>query len=328
MTDRLADLSKQALKDIRNSSTLEELDSIRVQYLGKKGSVSTQLKKLSALDPDDRPRIGKEVNKLKKLVEKEISNKKSLLNDKKIKSNIEDNSLDVSMPGRTAIIGNPHPVTSTLNEIEKIFLNAGFLVEDGPEIEDEYHNFTALNIPENHPARAMHDTFYFNAQYLLRTHTSPIQIRSMEKYGVPIRVIAPGKVYRRDSDITHTPMFHQIEGLVIDKDINFTHLKGILHDFINTFFEDDMKLRFRPSYFPFTEPSAEVDLLSKDNQWLEILGCGMVHPKVLTNLGIDNEKYNGYAFGMGVERLAMLKYGINDIRFFYENDLNFLNQFK
>ncbi len=328
MTDRLADLSKQALKDIRNSSTLEELESVRVQYLGKKGSVSTQLKKLSALDPDDRPRIGKEVNKLKKLVEKEISNKKSLLNDKKIKSNIEDNSLDVSMPGRTTIIGNPHPVTSTLNEIEKIFLNAGFLVEDGPEIEDEYHNFTALNIPENHPARAMHDTFYFNAQYLLRTHTSPIQIRSMEKYGVPIRVIAPGKVYRRDSDITHTPMFHQIEGLVIDKDINFTHLKGILHDFINTFFEDDMKLRFRPSYFPFTEPSAEVDLLSKDNQWLEILGCGMVHPKVLTNLGIDNEKYNGYAFGMGVERLAMLKYGINDIRFFYENDLNFLNQFK
>ena len=328
MTDRLADLSKQALKDIRNSSTLEELDSVRVQYLGKKGSVSTQLKKLSALDPDDRPRIGKEVNKLKKLVEKEISNKKSLLNDKKIKSNIEDNSLDVTMPGRTTIIGNPHPVTSTLNEIEKIFLNAGFLVEDGPEIEDEYHNFTALNIPENHPARAMHDTFYFNAQYLLRPHTSPIQIRSMEKYGVPIRVIAPGKVYRRDSDITHTPMFHQIEGLVIDKDINFTHLKGILHDFINTFFEDDMKLRFRPSYFPFTEPSAEVDLLSKDNQWLEILGCGMVHPKVLTNLGIDNEKYNGYAFGMGVERLAMLKYGINDIRFFYENDLNFLNQFK
>ena len=328
MTDRLSDLSKQALEDIRNTSTLEALDSVRVQYLGKKGSVSTQLKKLSDLDPSDRPRIGKEVNKLKKLVEQEIANKKNSLNDEKIKSNIEDSSLDVTMPGRRTIIGNKHPVSSTLNEIEKIFLNAGFLVEDGPEIEDEYHNFTALNIPENHPARAMHDTFYFNAQYLLRTHTSPIQIRSMEKYGVPIRVIAPGKVYRRDSDITHTPMFHQIEGLVIDKDINFTHLKGILHDFINTFFEDDMKLRFRPSYFPFTEPSAEVDLLSKDNQWLEILGCGMVHPKVLTNLGIDNEIFNGYAFGMGVERLAMLKYGINDIRLFYENDLNFLNQFK
>ena len=328
MTDRLSDVSKQALKDIRNTSTLEELDSVRVQYLGKKGSISTQLKKLSDLDPSDRPRIGKEVNKLKKLVEHEIANKKNSLNDEKIKSNIEDSSLDVTMPGRRTVIGNKHPVSSTLNEIEKIFLNAGFLVEDGPEIEDEYHNFTALNIPENHPARAMHDTFYFNAQYLLRTHTSPIQIRSMEKYGVPIRVIAPGKVYRRDSDITHTPMFHQIEGLVIDKDINFTHLKGILHDFINTFFEDDMKLRFRPSYFPFTEPSAEVDLLSKDNQWLEILGCGMVHPKVLTNLGIDNEIFNGYAFGMGVERLAMLKYGINDIRLFYENDLNFLNQFK
>ena len=328
MTDRLSDLSKQALKDIKNTSTLEELDSVRVQYLGKKGSVSTQLKKLSDLDPSDRPRIGKEVNKLKKLVELEITNKKYSLNDERIKSNIEDSSLDVTMPGRRTIIGNKHPVSSTLNEIEKIFLNAGFLVEDGPEIEDEYHNFTALNIPENHPARAMHDTFYFNAQYLLRTHTSPIQIRSMEQYGVPIRVIAPGKVYRRDSDITHTPMFHQIEGLVIDKDINFTHLKGILHDFINTFFEDDMKVRFRPSYFPFTEPSAEVDLLSKDNQWLEILGCGMVHPKVLTNLGIDNEIFNGYAFGMGVERLAMLKYGINDIRLFYENDLNFLNQFK
>ena len=328
MTDRLSDLSKQALEDIRNTSTLEALDSVRVQYLGKKGSVSTQLKKLSDLDPSDRPRIGKEVNKLKKLVEHEIANKKNSLNDEKIKSNIEDSSLDVTMPGRRTVIGNKHPVSSTLNEIEKIFLNAGFLVEDGPEIEDEYHNFTALNIPENHPARAMHDTFYCNTQYLLRTHTSPIQIRSMEKYGVPIRVIAPGKVYRRDSDITHTPMFHQIEGLVIDKDINFTHLKGILHDFINTFFEDDMKLRFRPSYFPFTEPSAEVDLLSKDNQWLEILGCGMVHPKVLTNLGIDNEIFNGYAFGMGVERLAMLKYGINDIRLFYENDLNFLNQFK
>tara|TARA_B100000959_G_scaffold226527_1_gene241120 strand:+ start:1521 stop:2507 length:987 start_codon:yes stop_codon:yes gene_type:complete len=328
MTGRLSDLSKQALKDIRNSSTLEELDSVRVQYLGKKGSVSTQLKNLSELDPSDRPRIGKEVNKLKKLVEQEVANKKNSLSDANIKSNIEGSSLDVTMPGRTTMIGNLHPVTSTLNDIEKIFLNAGFLVEDGPEIEDEYHNFTALNIPENHPARAMHDTFYFNAKYLLRTHTSPIQIRSMEKNGVPIRVIAPGKVYRRDSDITHTPMFHQIEGLVIDKDINFTHLKGILHDFINTYFEDDMKLRFRPSYFPFTEPSAEVDLLSKDNQWLEILGCGMVHPKVLTNLGIDNETYNGYAFGMGVERLAMLKYGINDIRLFYENDLNFLNQFK
>jgi len=328
MTDRLSDVSKQALEDIRNTSTLEELDSVRVQYLGKKGSISTQLKKLSDLDPSDRPRIGKEVNKLKKLVEQEIANKKYSLNDEKIKSNIEDSSLDVTMPGRRTIIGNKHPVSSTLNEIEKIFLNAGFLVEDGPEIEDEYHNFTALNIPENHPARAMHDTFYFTAQYLLRTHTSPIQIRSMEQYGVPIRVIAPGKVYRRDSDITHTPMFHQIEGLVIDKDINFTHLKGILHDFINTFFEDEMKVRFRPSYFPFTEPSAEVDLLSKDNQWLEILGCGMVHPKVLTNLGIDNEIFNGYAFGMGVERLAMLKSGINDIRLFYENDLNFLNQFK
>ena len=232
--------------------------------------------------------------------------KKTDLNNQKIKASIEEAAIDITLPGKTSFIGNIHPLSTTLNEIEKIFINAGFLVDDGPEIEDEYHNFTALNIPGNHPARAMHDTFYFDNEYLLRTHTSPIQIRSMERDGVPIRVIAPGKVYRRDSDITHTPMFHQVEGLVIDKDINFTHLKGILHDFINSFFKDEMTLRFRPSYFPFTEPSAEVDLLSGDGQWLEILGCGMVHPKVLDNLGIDNKTFSGYAFGMGVERLSLI----------------------
>ena len=328
MTKSLSELTRQAKEDISNCSSLKELDSVRVFYLGKKGKVSLELKSLSKLDPKERPEFGKQINEIKKTLQKKISLKKTDLNNQKIKASIEEAAIDITLPGKTSFIGNIHPLSTTLNEIEKIFINAGFLVDDGPEIEDEYHNFTALNIPGNHPARAMHDTFYFDNEYLLRTHTSPIQIRSMERDGVPIRVIAPGKVYRRDSDITHTPMFHQVEGLVIDKDINFTHLKGILHDFINSFFKDEMTLRFRPSYFPFTEPSAEVDLLSGDGQWLEILGCGMVHPKVLDNLGIDNKTFSGYAFGMGVERLTMLKYGIKDIRLFYENDLSFLSQFK
>ena len=328
MAKSLSELTRQAKEDISNCSSLKELDSVRVFYLGKKGTVSLELKSLSKLDPKERPQFGKQINEIKKTLQEKISLKKTELNTQKIKASIEQAAIDITLPGKTSSIGNIHPLSITLNQIEKIFINAGFLVDDGPEIEDEYHNFTALNIPGNHPARAMHDTFYFNNEYLLRTHTSPIQIRSMERDGVPIRVIAPGKVYRRDSDITHTPMFHQVEGLVIDKDINFTHLKGILHDFINSFFNDEMSLRFRPSYFPFTEPSAEVDLLSNDGQWLEILGCGMVHPKVLDNLGIDNKKYSGYAFGMGVERLTMLKYGIKDIRLFYENDLSFLSQFK
>ena len=328
MTNSLSELTRQAKEDISNCSSLKELDSVRVFYLGKKGKVSLELKSLSKLDPKERPEFGKQINEIKKTLQEKISLKKTDLNNQKIKASIEEAAIDITLPGKTSFIGNIHPLSTTLNEIEKIFINAGFLVDDGPEIEDEYHNFTALNIPGNHPARAMHDTFYFDNEYLLRTHTSPIQIRSMERDGVPIRVIAPGKVYRRDSDITHTPMFHQVEGLVIDKDINFTHLKGILHDFINSFFNDEMSLRFRPSYFSFTEPSAEVDLLSNDGQWLEILGCGMVHPKVLDNLGIDNKKYSGYAFGMGVERLTMLKYGIKDIRLFYENDLSFLSQFK
>jgi len=328
MTKSLSELNRQAKEDISNCSSLKELDSVRVFYLGKKGKVSLELKSLSKLDPKERPEFGKQINEIKNTLKQRISLKKADLNNKKIKASIEEAAIDITLPGKTSLIGNIHPLSITLNQIEKIFINAGFLIDDGPEIEDEYHNFTALNIPDNHPARAMHDTFYFDNQYLLRTHTSPIQIRSMERDGVPIRVIAPGKVYRRDSDITHTPMFHQVEGLVIDKEINFTHLKGILHEFINSFFNDKMSLRFRPSYFPFTEPSAEVDLLSSDGQWLEILGCGMVHPNVLDNLGIDNKKYSGYAFGMGVERLTMLKYGIKDIRLFYENDLSFLSQFK
>ena len=328
MSDSLSDLSSKSIQEISECSNLKELELLRVKYLGKKGAITKQLKALGKLTPSERPKAGQKINILKEKVQSLIDARKIVLADASIQEKIESSSIDVTLSGRKNNRGNIHPISSILYEIESIFHNSGFRVEDGPEIEDEYHNFTALNIPENHPARAMHDTFYFNANYLLRTQTSPIQIRSMETHGVPIKVIAPGKVYRRDSDITHTPMFHQIEGLVIDKDINFTHLKGMLHQFINTFYKRDMELRFRPSYFPFTEPSAEVDILSKDGSWLEILGCGMVHPKVLENLKIDPEVYTGYAFGMGVERLAMLRHEIKDIRLFYENDLHFLNQFK
>ena len=328
MTISLSDLLNDALNEIEECKTLNNLEKIRVKYLGKKGQITSQLKKLGSMKTDQKPSFGQEINKIKNQIEAKVKAKKIELKKLSIARNIATQSIDITLPGRKSLTGSIHPITTTLSDIENIFLNAGFLVEDGPEIEDEHHNFTALNIPENHPARAMHDTFYFDNNLLLRTHTSPIQIRSMEKQGVPIKIIAPGKVFRRDSDLTHIPMFHQIEGLVIDQGINFTHLKGILHEFINCFFEQPMELRFRPSYFPFTEPSAEVDILSEDGKWLEILGCGMVHPKVLDLLELDSEKYTGYAFGMGVERLAMLKHEIKDIRLFYDNDLNFLEQFK
>ena len=327
MTVILSDLLLAALNEIKDSKTLTGLDDIRVRYLGKKGKLTSQLKLLGSMDPKEKPIFGQEINDAKKKVENELQLKKTELIQLTLAKNIETSSIDVTLPGRTYSSGSIHPITATLMEIEDIFLSAGFLIKDGPEIENEYYNYSALNIPENHPARAMHDTFYVTSDLLLRTHTSPIQIRSMEKEGVPIKVIAPGKVYRRDSDLTHIPMFHQVEGLVIDKNINFSHLKGILREFINCFFNKELELRFRPSYFPFTEPSAEVDILSEDGKWLEILGCGMVHPQVLENLDLDSEVYIGYAFGMGVERLAMLKYDIKDIRLFYENDLNFLSQF-
>ena len=327
MGDNLSDLSNSAIQEINECSSSNDLESIRVKYLGKKGTVTAALKSLSEIDPRDRPAHGKRINEIKTLIQEKLSERKASIQKQEINQNIENKMIDVTLPGRVNFQGHRHPVTKTLLEIEEIFYGAGFVVEDGPEIEDEYHNFTALNIPHNHPARAMHDTFYFNSEYLLRTHTSPIQIRSMEKDGVPIRVIAPGKVYRRDSDITHTPMFHQIEGLVIDKGINFSHLKGILHQFINTFFEENTDVRFRPSYFPFTEPSAEVDILSKDNKWLEILGCGMVHPNVLKNCKVDSKIYQGFAFGIGIDRLAMLKYGINDLRSFFECDYRWLNYY-
>ena len=327
MTVILSDLLITALNEITDSKTLAGLDDIRVHYLGKKGKITAQLKLLGSMDPNQKPIFGQEINATKKRVEDELQLKKAELKKSTIAKNIETSLIDVTLPGRAYLSGSIHPITATLMEIENIFLSAGFMIKDGPEIENEYYNFSALNIPENHPARAMHDTFYVGSDLLLRTHTSPVQIRSMEKEGVPIKVIAPGKVYRRDSDLTHIPMFHQVEGLVIDQGINFTHLKGILHEFINCFFEKELELRFRPSYFPFTEPSAEVDILSEDGKWLEILGCGMVHPKVLENLDLDSEIYTGYAFGMGVERLVMLKYDIKDIRVFYENDLNFISQF-
>ena len=327
MTVILSDLLITALNEIKDSKTLAGLDDIRVHYLGKKGKITAQLKLLGSMDPNEKPIFGQEINATKKRVEDELQLKKAELKKSTIAKNIETSLIDVTLPGRAYLSGSIHPITATLMEIENIFLSAGFMIKDGPEIENEYYNFSALNIPENHPARAMHDTFYVGSDLLLRTHTSPVQIRSMEKEGVPIKVIAPGKVYRRDSDLTHIPMFHQVEGLVIDQGINFTHLKGILHEFINCFFEKELELRFRPSYFPFTEPSAEVDILSEDGKWLEILGCGMVHPKVLENLDLDSEIYTGYAFGMGVERLVMLKYDIKDIRVFYENDLNFISQF-
>ena len=327
MTVILSDLLITALNKIKDSKTLSDLDDIRVHYLGKKGKITAQLKLLGSMDPNEKPIFGQEINATKKRVEDELQLKKAELKKSTIAKNIETSSIDVTLPGRAYLSGSIHPITATLMEIENIFLSAGFMIKDGPEIENEYYNFSALNIPENHPARAMHDTFYVGSDLLLRTHTSPVQIRSMEKEGVPIKVIAPGKVYRRDSDLTHIPMFHQVEGLVIDQGINFSHLKGILHEFINCFFEKELELRFRPSYFPFTEPSAEVDILSEDGKWLEILGCGMVHPKVLENLDLDSEIYTGYAFGMGVERLVMLKYDIKDIRVFYENDLNFISQF-
>ena len=328
MTINLSGLLNDGLNEIEECKTLNNLEKIRVKYLGKKGQITSQLKKLGSMKADQRPSFGQEINNIKNQIEAKVNTKKIELKKSTIAKNIATRSIDITLPGRKTLAGSMHPITTTLSDIENIFLNAGFLVEDGPEIEDEHHNFTALNIPENHPARAMHDTFYFNNNLLLRTHTSPVQIRSMEKQGVPIKIIAPGKVFRRDSDLTHIPMFHQIEGLVIDQGINFTHLKGILHQFIDCFFEQQMELRFRPSYFPFTEPSAEVDILSEDGKWLEILGCGMVHPKVLDLLELDSETYTGYAFGMGVERLAMLKHEIKDIRLFYDNDLDFLEQFK
>jgi len=324
----LSELLDQAASEIDAASDLAALDAVRVSYLGKKGELTARLKSLGQLPADERAAAGQEINQAKQALQTRLNAQREALESAALKAKLIADAVDVSLPGRGLSVGGRHPVSRTQARIERIFANAGFGVRSGPEIEDEYHNFSALNIPENHPARAMHDTFYFPGGKLLRTHTSPVQIRSMAEEGVPIRIIAPGRVYRCDSDQTHTPMFHQVEGLVIDENISFANLKAVLHQFVEAFFERKAQLRFRPSYFPFTEPSAEVDIRWGEGRWLEILGCGMVHPNVLENAGIDAEKYTGYAFGMGIERLAMLRYNVTDLRTFFENDLRFLGQFR
>ncbi|MEX0708310.1 MAG: phenylalanine--tRNA ligase subunit alpha [Woeseia sp.] len=324
----LDELVAAAKADIAAAGDLPALDAVRVAYLGKKGALTTRLKSLGELSADERPAAGQAINRAKQTVVELLNERRSSLDDAALADRLHQDAVDVTLPGRGVGLGGRHPVARAMARIEQIFRNAGFGIRSGPEIEDDFHNFTALNIPENHPARAMHDTFYFPGGNLLRTHTSPVQIRSMVQEGVPIRIIAPGRVYRCDSDQTHTPMFHQVEGLVIDRGISFANLKAVLHQFVESFFERDASLRFRASYFPFTEPSAEVDVLWGEDKWLEILGCGMVHPNVLTAAGVDAEEFTGYAFGMGIERLAMLRYGVSDLRTFFENDLRFLRQFR
>ncbi len=324
----LQKLVANAASEIDAAGDLASLDSVRVRYLGKKGELTERLKGLSQLAAKERPAAGQDINRAKQDVQQHINARRGVLESEALERKLAEDAIDVSLPGRGQHIGGRHPVSRAMQRIEKIFQNAGFGIRTGPEIEDDFHNFTALNIPDNHPARAMHDTFYFPGGNLLRTHTSPVQIRSMVTEGVPIRIIAPGRVYRCDSDQTHTPMFHQVEGLVIDRNISFANLKAALHQFVENFFERKAELRFRPSYFPFTEPSAEVDIRWEEGKWLEILGCGMVHPNVLESAGVDAEEYTGYAFGIGVERLAMLRYGVTDLRTFFENDLQFLQQFR
>ena len=323
----LDDLVQRAKSEIDTAATLSALDAVRVAWLGKKGTLTQRLRQLSSLPPQQRPAVGQQINTAKAAIQAHLDSRRQRLERDALAQTLLQDRVDVTLPGRGVSLGGRHPVTHTMARIERIFRDAGFGVRTGPEIEDDYHNFTALNIPENHPARALHDTFYFPDGKLLRTHTSPVQIRSMVEEGAPIRIIAPGRVYRCDSDQTHTPMFHQVEGLVVDRGISFANLKAVLHQFVESFFERDARLRFRASYFPFTEPSAEVDVLWGDDRWLEILGCGMVHPNVLRNAGIDPEEFTGYAFGMGVERLAMLRYDVRDLRTFFENDLRFLRQF-
>ncbi|MBT8078947.1 MAG: phenylalanine--tRNA ligase subunit alpha [Gammaproteobacteria bacterium] len=324
----LHELVEKAESDIGSAADLAALDAVRVSYLGKKGELTVRKKGLGSLPADERPAAGQAINQAVEVIRDRLQARRSDLEQAALSRQLIEDAVDVTLPGRGYASGGRHPVTASMARIEQIFRNSGFAVRSGPEIEDDFHNFTALNIPENHPARAMHDTFYFPGGNLLRTHTSPVQIRAMVDEGVPIRLIAPGRVYRCDSDQTHTPMFHQVEGLVVDRGISFANLKAVLHQFVESYFERDARLRFRPSYFPFTEPSAEVDILWEEGKWLEILGCGMVHPNVLVNAGVDPEEYSGYAFGMGVERLAMLRYGVGDLRTFFDNDLRFLRQFR
>ncbi|RYV01319.1 phenylalanine--tRNA ligase subunit alpha [Shewanella sp. OPT22] len=324
---QLNDIVSNALEVIEQTSDLKALDDIRVDYLGKKGQITAMMRMMATLSAEEKPAFGQKVNDAKQTVQKALNAKIEGMKLAELEEKLKTEQVDVTLPGRVTELGGLHPVTRTIERIEDFFGELGFQVEKGPEIEDDFHNFDSLNIPDDHPARADHDTFYFNPKLVLRTQTSGVQIRTMEKKDPPLRIISPGRVYRNDYDQTHTPMFHQVEGLMIDKKVNFAELKGILHDFLRNFFEEDLEVRFRPSYFPFTEPSAEVDVKGK-NGWLEVLGCGMVHPNVLRSVGYDPEEYTGFAFGMGVERLSMLRYGVNDLRSFFENDLRFLKQFK
>ena len=335
----LDELEADALIAVAAAGDPAALDAVRVRYLGKKGLLTRQLKQLGTLPADERPAAGQAINRVKQKVQQAIEDRHRQLQTAALDAQLIREAIDVTLPGRGRMRGGLHPVTRTMRRIEALFTPLGFTVAEGPEIEDDYHNFEALNIPAHHPARAMHDTFYFDAHTLLRTHTSPVQVRVMEHHKPPLRIIAPGRVYRCDSDLTHTPMFHQVEGLLVDENASFANLKGMLDEFLRLFFEqDELAVRFRPSYFPFTEPSAEVDIqcvmcagkgcrVCGNSGWLEVLGCGMVHPKVFEYAGIDNERYTGFAFGMGVERLAMLRYGVHDLRLFFENDLDFLTQF-
>jgi len=324
-------LSTQALADITSASTPDALEALRVGLLGKSGSITTQLKSLGALPGDQRKAAGEAINRARDAISEALSARKVALDDAALDARLAGETIDVTLPGRDAARGGVHPVSRTLERITEIFGRLGYELADGPEIEDDFHNFEALNFPPHHPARAMHDTFYFGDGRLLRTHTSGVQVRYMQDHQPPLRMIAAGKVYRSDSDQTHTPMFHQVEGLLVDEHASFADLKGTLAEFVRAFFERDFEMRFRPSYFPFTEPSAEVDIAWQQadgsTRWLEVLGCGMVHPNVLRNVGIDPEKYTGFAFGLGVERFAMLRYGVDDLRSFFDNDVRFLRQF-
>ncbi|KYP97469.1 phenylalanyl-tRNA synthetase [Sodalis-like endosymbiont of Proechinophthirus fluctus] len=324
----LTELVVQAKAAIEQSQDMDALELVRIEYLGQKGHFAQQMTALRNLVPDARPAAGAVINQAKQDVQQALAQRKTTLERSALEARMASETLDVSLPGRRMENGGLHPVSLTIARIEQFFGELGFSVVTGPEIEDDYHNFDALNIPAHHPARGDHDTFWFDATRLLRTQTSGVQIRTMKAKQQPIRIIAPGRVYRNDYDQTHTPMFHQMEGLIIDTNISFTNLKGTLHDFLYNFFEEDLQVRFRPSYFPFTEPSAEVDIMGKNGRWLEVLGCGMVHPNVLRNVDIDSETHSGFSFGMGMERLTMLRYGVTDLRAFFENDLRFLKQFK
>ena len=325
--EELQQILDQALKQFAVIVDEAELEQVKARYLGKEGSLTALLKGLGKLSAEQRPVAGARINDVKQAIETALQQRRDALQQNKLSQKLAAESLDVTLPGRGLGTGGLHPVTRTLARIEHLFHSLGFTTASGPEIESDFYNFSALNIPENHPARAMHDTFYIDPQHVLRTHTSPVQVRYMEAHQPPLKIISPGRVYRVDSDATHSPMFHQVEGLWVDEEISFANLKGVVQDFLQRFFEqDDLQVRFRPSFFPFTEPSAEMDMSWKGG-WLEIGGCGMVHPNVLKQVNIDSEKYLGFAFGLGVERLAMLRYGVNDLRLFFESDLRFLKQF-